>query len=182
MKILTIFAAGAALAIGASPGSVQESAAAAQQSSPPAPPSCDTAPYRAFDFWVGEWEVRTPQGQLTGTNSIQPINAGCALLERYSIGGNPAGQSYNFFDPLRGIWTQLWLSRGVIIRMEGPPVEEGALTLDGTITYANQSEPRAFRGRWTAQDDGTVLQEFWERNPESGEWGVWFTGIYTRTE
>lgn len=72
MKILTIFAVGAALAMAASPASAQESATAAQQTAPtsPAPPSCDAAPYRAFDFWVGEWEVRTPQGQLTGTNSI----------------------------------------------------------------------------------------------------------------
>ena len=24
---------------------------------------------RMFDFWVGEWDVRTPQGQLAGTSS-----------------------------------------------------------------------------------------------------------------
>ncbi|MEQ9661495.1 MAG: hypothetical protein RLN87_03000 [Parasphingopyxis sp.] len=150
--------------------------------SPQAPPSCEADAYRSFDFWVGEWEVRTPQRQLAGTNSIQPINNGCALLERYSQGGNPAGQSYNFYDHVRGTWTQLWLSRGVIIRMEGPAIEEGTLTLDGTITYANQDAPRPFRGRWMARDDGSVLQEFWERDPETGEWGNWFTGIYTRTD
>jgi hypothetical protein len=162
------------------------SSATAQDADPapaqPARPSCEGAPYRAFDFWVGEWDVRTPAGQLAGTNSIQPINAGCALLERYSQGGNPAGQSYNFYDPVRESWTQLWLSPGVIIRIEGPIAEPGTLTLAGTITYTNQPAPRAFTGRWTRQEDGTVIQEFWERDPESGEWSNWFTGIYTRTD
>ena len=66
--------------------------------------------------------------------------------------------------------------------MEGPPVEEGRLDLVGTITYANRPEPRPFMGRWTAREDGSVLQEFWERNPETGEWGNWFKGVYTRVE
>lgn len=159
--------------------------AAAQENAPEAPrraPSCDAAPYRAFDFWVGEWEVRTPAGELTGTNSIQPINRGCALLERYSVGGQPAGQSYTFYDPVRASWSQLWLSPGVIIRIEGPAAEPGTLTMEGTITYLDRPQPRGFRGRWTAQDDGTVLQQFWEQDPESGEWADWFTGIYTRTD
>ncbi len=145
-------------------------------------PRCEDPAYRAFDFWIGEWEVRTPEGQLTGTNSIQPFAAHCALLERYTVNGQPAGQSYNFYDHVSGTWTQLWLSPGVIIRLEGPVGESGMLDMRGTITYANQPEPRGFRGRWTAQYDGTVLQEFWEQNPESGEWAHWFTGIYTRTD
>lgn len=152
------------------------------QAAPRQPPSCDDPAYHAFDFWIGEWDVRQPDGTGTGRNSIRPINRHCALLESYSSGGNPFGQSYNFYDPVSGNWNQLWLSPGVIIRMEGPAVEEGRLTMVGTITYLAREEPRPFMGRWTAREDGTVLQEFWERNPETGAWGNWFTGIYTRTD
>ncbi|MBC2778207.1 hypothetical protein [Parasphingopyxis marina] len=172
-----IFALAAMLSL--FPAAAQE---AEQPPAPPAQPGCEGLAYRAFDFWIGDWEVRTPDGQLAGTNSIQPINGGCALLERYSQGGNPAGQSYNFYDPVREIWTQLWLSPGVIIRIEGPIAEPGTLTLAGTITYTNQPAPRAFTGRWTLQEDGTVLQEFWEQDPGSGEWTNWFTGIYIRSD
>ena len=33
--------------------------------------SCGTAPHRQFDFWLGEWEVRAPDGKLAGVNRIE---------------------------------------------------------------------------------------------------------------
>lgn len=176
MRTSSIMGIAAAAAL-AAPLAAQQPAPA-----PPQPPRCEEPPYRAFDFWLGEWEVRTPGGQLAGHNSITSINNGCALLESYSQQGNPAGQSYNFYDHVRESWTQIWLSPGVIIRIEGPISDPGTLTLTGTITYMNQDAPRAFVGRWTEQEDGSVRQEFWEQNPDTGEWGIWFTGIYTRTD
>ena len=146
------------------------------------PPPCQGEDYRAFDFWIGEWEVHLANGQLAGVNSIQPINGGCGLLERYSVGGQLYGQSYNFFDPVRDSWTQIWLSPGVIIRMEGPVTEPGLLVMNGTITSTSQASTQAFMGRWTLQDDGTVKQEFWNQNGDTGEWINGFTGIYTRTD
>ncbi|MGP1284100.1 MAG: hypothetical protein ACTS1X_14090 [Parasphingopyxis sp.] len=158
--------------------------AAAQQDgqTAAAPPPCRGDAYRAFDFWIGEWNVHTPDGRLAGVNSIQPINAGCGLIERYSVNDQLFGQSYNFYDPTRETWTQLWLSPGLIIRLEGPVGAAGSLTMHGTSTYTQRSEARGFTGRWTLRDDGTVLQEFWERDPESGEWANWFTGIYSRSD
>lgn len=141
---------------------------------------CQADEYRAFDFWIGEWEVRDPQGELKGLNSIQPINGGCGLIERYSVNGELFGQSYNFYDPVREIWTQLWLSPGLIIRLEGEIGEPGTLTMSGTSTYTEHLQSRAFTGRWTLQEDGSVKQEFWEQDPETGDWSNWFTGIYTR--
>lgn len=43
--------------------------------------------HRQFDFWVGSWNVMTPQGQQAGTNVIQPILNGCALVENWTSGG-----------------------------------------------------------------------------------------------
>jgi len=146
------------------------------------PPPCQDEAFRAFDFWIGEWDVHLPDGQMAGVNSIQPINGGCGLLERYSVGGQLYGQSYNFFDPVLNIWTQIWLSPGVIIRMEGPVTDSGLLVLTGTITNTSQAASQPFFGRWTLQEDGTVLQEFWNLSGETGEWVNGFTGIYTRTD
>lgn len=168
----------AALVLCAGPALAQEQTETSdtEQPAPRTPPSCESAPFHAFDFWLGEWDVRQLDRTGTGRNSIQPINRHCALLESYSSESQPFGQSYNFYDPVSGNWNQLWLNPGVIVRMEGPVVVEGELTMTGTITYLNQDEPRPFMGRWTAREDGSVLQEFWERNPETGEWSDWFKG------
>jgi hypothetical protein len=41
------------------------------------------AEYRAFDFWIGEWNVRSATGKVAGTNSIKREIGGCVLHERY---------------------------------------------------------------------------------------------------
>jgi hypothetical protein len=45
---------------------------------------CSDPAYRQFDFWLGEWEVRKPDGTLAGTNRISKEYGGCVLHERYS--------------------------------------------------------------------------------------------------
>ena len=165
----------------AAPAMAQSEAEPAQPTAPQMPDPCVGDAYRAFDFWIGEWEIRTPDGQQAGTNVIEPINRGCAILERYSVGGELYGRSYSYYDPVRETWSQLWLSTGVIIRMEGPISADGVLTLHGTVTDRTHDAPQAFVGRWSPRDDGTILQEFWAQNPETGEWTNGFTGIYTRT-
>jgi hypothetical protein len=37
-----------------------------------------------------------------------------------------------------------------------------------------------FRGRWTPNADGSVRQFFEQKDLESGEWTVWFDGLYVR--
>ena len=45
---------------------------------------CDTPAHRAFDFWLGHWEVRTPDGKLAGVNRIDREYGVCVLHERYA--------------------------------------------------------------------------------------------------
>ena len=71
---------------------------------------CKTLPEaRQFDFWVGKWEVRSPDGQLAGTNEIQLILGECVLLENWkgARGGN--GKSINTFNKYKGKWQQTWV-------------------------------------------------------------------------
>ena len=39
---------------------------------------------RQFDFWVGEWNVTTAEGQQAGTNSIRLILDDCVLQETWA--------------------------------------------------------------------------------------------------
>jgi len=74
---------------------------------------CDTMPAaRQFDFWIGDWDVYNPARQLAGTNSIQKVLGGCALLENWegSLGGS--GKSMNWYNVQAGYWQQTWVASG----------------------------------------------------------------------
>ena len=72
---------------------------------------CDTMPSaRQFDFWIGEWDVYNPEKQLAGTNVIQKILGGCALMENWTGTFGGTGKSLNWFNPGAGYWQQTWVS------------------------------------------------------------------------
>ena len=63
---------------------------------------------RQFDFWVGEWDVQTPQGQHAGDSSVQKILGGCVVLENWS-GSGSQGKSVNIYNPALKNWQQFWV-------------------------------------------------------------------------
>ena len=42
--------------------------------------ACEASEHRQFDFWLGDWEVRTPDGRLAGVNSMSSEHGGCGVL------------------------------------------------------------------------------------------------------
>ena len=138
--------------------------------------------HRQFDFWVGDWDVFTPQGQQAGTNSIQKNEQGCVLVERWQGGGGGTGMSINYYDPGKEKWVQQWVASGAsVIYLEGSLNEEGAMVLIGELTNrSGQKNP--LRGTWTPLPDGRVRQLF-EQTTDGGEtWTPWFDGYYVRQE
>lgn len=149
----------------------------------PSPPACttDRSPYRDFDFWVGDWEVFDPKtGNKIGENRITTRERGCLLVERWTANSGGTGMSMNFYDPLESAWRQVWQSAAAFIDYTGGLDDQGRMLLEGTIHYNARNTSNPFRGRWTPRADGTVLQEFWQLDEESGEWTVWFSGEYRR--
>lgn len=63
---------------------------------------------RAFDFWVGEWDVTNAAGQPAGKSSVQLLLNGCALYENWSTGGNGDGKSLNSYNAALNMWQQFW--------------------------------------------------------------------------
>lgn len=163
--------------------------ALAQESSPPpAPPppaacTTDVSPYRDFDFWLGHWDVfDVASGALAGENRIERHADGCLITEHWRGARGPTGFSMNFYDPAKRAWRQVWQSAGVFIDYSGGLDSQGAMQLEGTITYHRNGRSAPFRGRWTPQPEGRVLQEFWEFNAEQDAWTVWFRGEYRPRE
>ena len=138
--------------------------------------------FREFDFWIGEWEVRSAQGEFAGRNRIRAAERGCVLIEEWSGVGDSTGMSINYLDDATGEWVQVWNSAGgTQIQIRGGVGEDGML-LTGKIHYVSNGTTADFRGLWTPLPDGRVRQYF-EQSDDGGEtWSPWFEGFYSRIE
>ncbi|MEO6408666.1 MAG: hypothetical protein ABIO45_07920 [Burkholderiaceae bacterium] len=141
--------------------------------------ACDAAPYREFDFWLGEWQVHGADGKLAGTNRIEREYGGCVIHERYTTGRGYSGESLNTYDAGRKLWHQTWVDDGgLLLMLEGQWVD-GRMVLQGQTTGADGVETR-HRITWTPNPDRSVRQ-LWESTDAKGAWTVAFDGRYTRT-
>ena len=141
---------------------------------------CSGPEYRQFDFWIGDWDVRNPSGQIVGTNSIHPEYEGCLLIERWKGAGGGAGTSQNFFHRSDGRWHQNWVDG----RASGPLWLIGGLDENDAMVMTDvdrDSDPRN-RITWTPNPDGTVRQH-WEQSADGGTtWTTAFDGLYVRRD
>lgn len=145
------------------------------------PPPCEGEHYRDFDFWIGEWRVADLAGTYQGRNLITAEEGGCLLVERWTSAQGTTGQSYNYYNPGTDEWRQIWVSGSIVIDYTGGLTDTGSMKLVGAIT-TRDGVSAPFTGEWTVNADGTVTQHFEQQDTETGEWAVWFTGVYTREE
>jgi hypothetical protein len=139
---------------------------------------CDSAMHRQFDFWLGEWEVRTPNGKLAGVNRIEREYDGCVLHERYASERGYKGESLNAFDPGRNVWHQTWVdNQGTLLLLAGG-LRGASMVLEGETRDAS-GRPTRHRITWTPNADGSVRQH-WESTDDRGRWTTAFDGLYTR--
>jgi hypothetical protein len=144
----------------------------------PVSAACDAVEYRAFDFWLGEWDVYGPKGKLAGRNSIKKEYDGCVVHERYDTERGYRGESLNTYDPQRKVWHQTWVdSSGLLLILEGG-LQDGKMVLLGQ-TVGKEGAVVRHRVSWTPNPDGTVRQ-FWESTNANAEWSVTFDGKYQR--
>jgi hypothetical protein len=132
---------------------------------------CSSAEHRAFDFWLGQWQVTSPERPgWQASSSITLGNNGCSLHEAYSSPGGYAGSSVNFYDSARGRWHQSWIdNQGAPLYLEGK-FEQGSMILsDGKN-----------RITWSVQADRTVRQHWQISQDEGKTWSTAFDGYYRR--
>ena len=137
---------------------------------------------RAFDFWVGEWDVFAPDGRRLGENSIRIAHAGRVLIEHWRGAGGVTGSSLSSHQPgAAQPWTQYWAdSTGGELLMKGTLVH-GSMVLEERRTDAG-GRTLVQRTSWTPNADGTVRQH-WQSSDDAGEtWRTTFDGVYRRKE
>jgi hypothetical protein len=175
-SLLKIVACTLLFVLFAAPGRTTSAQQPPQQRTPP----CKTQPeYRQFDFWVGEWDVQTPQGQQAGTNSVQLILGDCVLLENWTGARGGTGKSFNVYNAAKGKWQQTWVDNvGGVLELLGEYKDDkmsftgetkgrdGSVTLE-RLTFTKISADR--------------VRQFWEQSRDGGKtWTVAFDGTYIR--
>lgn len=150
----------------------QDGSSAAPAGEPARP--CGVPEHKQFDFWVGDWEVRSPQGELRGHNRIEAIEGGCALRETYSTSRGYSGTSLNFWNVGTGRWHQTWIDN------QGSPLHLDGGLVDGEMVLRGSAGGALQRITWTPLDDGRVRQ-LWEVSSDGGAtWTVAFDGYYSK--
>jgi hypothetical protein len=140
---------------------------------------CDDAPFREFDFWIGEWDVRDAEGKSAGTNTITREENGCVVVERWRSPKGGTGQSLNYYDPAAKRWKQVWVGGGAILHMAGGSSDR-SMRLEGPLQYLGSDRITILRGTWSLLPDGRVRQLFEESDDEGKTWTTWFDGYYTK--
>lgn len=142
---------------------------AATAAHPATPAPCASQEHRQFDFWIGDWQVRKPDGTVVAINRISSEYGGCVIHERYATGRGYSGESLNIYDASRKVWHQTWVdSGGLLLALEG--------RWDGTRMILEGARQRI---TWTPAADGSVRQ-LWEAADEKGAWTIVFDGRYTK--
>ena len=132
---------------------------------------CPDAARHQFDFWIGDWNVVTPDGRVAGHSRITPIASGCGIEEMWTAAGGGTGRSLNTFDPADGKWHQFWVGAGgAVLHLAG--------TFSGnTLTLTDATN----RLRFTNNADGSIRQ-LWEITKDAGKtWQTTFDGKYTHS-
>ena len=149
---------------------------AAPAAAPPAPP-CSALEFHQFDFWVGDWDVTTPDGKPSGTNIVTRPLGQCVIQEHWKGKGGMSGESYNIYDRVGGHWHQTWVDdRGTYLALEGGLVGSDMVLTGPPRTLAGK--PTIDRITWSPKSAGEVHQ-IWEQSTDGGQsWSVLFHGVY----
>lgn len=145
--------------------------------------ACCTDDHKAFDFWIGTWEVTGANGALAGANTIVKEQNGCLLRENW-IGatGQFTGTSLNYYNTATSQWEQLWIDNtGNPLKLKGNRIANQMILSSDPSEQADGNEYRN-RITWTLNEDKTVRQ-LWEVLDMDGVVvTILFDGLYARKE
>ena len=155
----------------------------AQSTAPtPAPAKpCLDAESHQFDFWIGDWDVFNPKGVQVGTNRIAPIYGGCVLHESWKATKVVEGQSFNRYDPDRGVWHQTWVDNGGSLLLLEGGMKGAEMVLSDAGTPGRKPDAQINEVRWSKNSDDSVRQ-VWTTSKDGGKtWTTAFDGKYVRS-
>jgi len=141
--------------------------------------------YRAFDFWIGEWDLRpngAPDSTPPSENIITLEYGDCVLIEHWKSIGGGSGTSVNIFDASREAWFQTFVdSSGGLHEYRGNPDAEGNMYFQGE-TPGGPGQPARVPTKMTFLRMGPdQLRQFGEISIDGGKtWSKVYDLVYKR--
>ena len=144
------------------------------------PSSCADLAYRQFDFWLGDWNVTTPDGRLVGREHVEKRYGGCVIQENWTGLRGGTGSSFNIYDANRKVWHQTWVdSMGTLLVLEGG-LRHGRMILSGDQV---QKDGGHILNRITWIPGRKTVQQVWDVSKDGGKtWKVIFDGVYKQAD
>ena len=163
-------------------------AAAPQTSPPPAPPKppkidCTDPDHRAFDFWIGEWDVFAAGSTNPVARSRIEKIVGCAISETFDQFTGPGnkpidyhGRSISAYVSADKGWRQYYVdSSGTAATLTGGIV-------DGAMVLVSKNGPVTNRMTVKANADGSVDQRGEFSTDDGKTWSPGYDFTYRRSE
>lgn len=149
---------------------------------------CAAPQYKAFDFWLGDWDVRNAAGQLVGHNRITKRHGGCVVQEEWESAAGGSGSSFNVYDQQTRQWHQFWVdatgTNWLSSDAAGNPVTLRGGLRDGAMVLSAHPDTLPSigltRATWRPLPDGRVRQTFESSSDGGKTWTVSFDGFYTK--
>lgn len=142
------------------------------------PVGCTSSDHRAFDFWLGEWDVSgSGTSALVAESSITLHDQGCAILEHWRPFQGASGHSINGYDSGAKQWTQTWIDATGRVTHYAGSFTVGTMALD--VTNGKPGAPKT-RMNFRALDANSVRQwgEIWD--DKGKKWSVSWDLTYRR--
>jgi hypothetical protein len=148
----------------------------------PSNKSCQSPEYRKFDFWVGDWDVHSPNGGPTiGHNLVTVEQDGCLIIEHWKAStANQTGTSFNYYDVRDKKWHQLYLDNSG--NAGAFPAMAGNLAKDKMVLISDASQSTVFRWTWYVLEPGKVRQMAEQSSDGQKTWKITWDSVYVKQQ
>lgn len=138
---------------------------------------CQTAEFRQFDFWLGDWAVHDPAGQKVGDNLVTREQDGCLLVEHWkSTLGVESGTSFNYFDVRDKKFHQIYFDNSGNAGAY-PPMAGGVLN-NKMVMISDEKASPVFRWTWYVISQNKVRQMAEQSDDQQKTWRIIWDSTY----
>ena len=140
---------------------------------------CKSPEYHQFDFWLGDWEVQDPAGNVVGHNAVTAEQDGCLIIEHWTAtGGAQTGTSFNYYDIRDKKWHQLYLDNSG--NAGAFPAMSGNLEDKKMVLVTNDPNLPPSRWTWYTVSPNKVRQMAEQSTDNQKTWQITWDSIYIK--
>jgi tetratricopeptide (TPR) repeat protein len=141
--------------------------------------ACREPEFHQFDFWIGDWQVQDPAGNVVGANLVTRELEGCVLIEHWKDStGVQLGSSFNYYDINDTKWHQLYLDNSG--NAQSFPAMAGNLVDNKMVLLTDPSKPPLSRWTWYVIEPGKVRQMAEQSTDQGKTWQITWDSVYVK--